>query len=155
MTRTAQISGRKFELDSGRIARALSRVMPEPIRDHYVVVAGRRYPPKQVLAVATGLDRADFTTHHARRILRGLGFPTARRSTPPADAGDERRGTSSTAERLRPHIGEWVAIRGDEVLVGAGSPAEVIAWLSRHGEQAESMFRVPESDAHASGSGPA
>jgi hypothetical protein len=35
-----------------------------------------------VIALATGLDRADFTTHQARRILRRLGFTAARRTRP-------------------------------------------------------------------------
>ena len=38
-------------------------MLPDPVREHYAVVHGRRYPPKQVLACVTGLDRADFTTH--------------------------------------------------------------------------------------------
>ena len=57
---------------------ALEGVLPEPIHEHYVVIYGRRWPPKQVLALVTGLDRADFTTHQARRALTRLGFPAAR-----------------------------------------------------------------------------
>ena len=49
-----------------------------PVHEHYVVVGGRRFPPKQVLSCVTGLDRADFTTHQARRILKRLGFVAAR-----------------------------------------------------------------------------
>lgn len=30
----------------------MSDVLPEPIHEHYVLVHGRRYPPKQVLVVA-------------------------------------------------------------------------------------------------------
>ncbi|HMD25560.1 MAG TPA: hypothetical protein VKH61_15795, partial [Streptosporangiaceae bacterium] len=48
------------------------------IHEHFVVINGRRWPPKQVLALVTGLDRADFTTHQARRALTRLGFPAAR-----------------------------------------------------------------------------
>lgn len=157
MTRTAKINGRRFKLDSGRIARALASVMPEPIRDHYVVIEGRRYPPKQVLALATGLDRGDFTSHHARRILRGLGFPTARRTRVRAARapGDGTHSAPPTVEQLRPHIGEWVAVRGDDVLVGADSAAAVISWLSHHDRRADSIFRVPEDDAAAGGSAPA
>lgn len=57
----------------------------------------------------------------------------------------------SSVERLRPHIGEWVAVKGDDVLVGARTPSEVLAWLSQHGQQADSLFRVPENEAAASG----
>jgi hypothetical protein len=76
------IAGRRFELDREAVERALTPELPEPLRDHYVVVAGRRYPPKQALAAVTGLDRADFTTHQARRILTRLGF--VGRRPPPA-----------------------------------------------------------------------
>ena len=44
-------------------------MLPDPVREHYVLVRGRRYPPKQVLACVTGLNRADFTTQEAWRIL--------------------------------------------------------------------------------------
>ncbi|MGQ0717262.1 MAG: hypothetical protein ACT4NP_08080 [Pseudonocardiales bacterium] len=44
---------------------------PEPIREHYVVIGWRRYPPKQGLAAVTGLDRGDFTTQQARSTRDG------------------------------------------------------------------------------------
>lgn len=156
MTRTVQISGQRFDLESGDIARTLSRALPEPVRDHYVVVAGRRFPPKQVIALVTGLDRADFTTHQARRILRGLGFSAARRGSQPSPAATSLQGKEpSYVERLRPHIGEWVAVKDEDVLVGAGTPGEVLVWLARHDQRADSLFRVPESEAGASGVAPA
>ncbi len=58
-------------------------------------------------------------------------------------------------DALRPHIGEWVAIKDDQVLVAAASASEVIAWLSRHDRQADSLFRVPENEAAAGGLAPA
>jgi hypothetical protein len=155
--RAVQISGQQFELDARRVVRAVSRALPEPVRDHYVVIEGRRYPPKQVIALATGLDRADFTTHHARRILRRLGFTAARRTSqpsPPAARAPKQPGTSPV-ERLRPHIGEWVAIKDDDVLVAADTPAAVLAWLSQHDQTADSMFCVPASEAAAGGAAPA
>jgi hypothetical protein len=154
--RAVQISGQRFNLDPRRIVRAVSRALPEPVRDHYVVIEGRRYPPKQVIALATGLDRADFTTHQARRILRRLGFTAARRSAhaAPVASGKPKRPASDPAEALRPHIGEWVALKDDEVLVAAETPAAVLAWLSQHDQTADSMFRVPESEAAAGGAAP-
>jgi hypothetical protein len=155
--RAVQISGQQFDLDPHRIVRAVSRALPEPVRDHYVVIEGRRYPPKQVIALATGLDRADFTTHQARRILRRLGFTAARRTAhpdPPA-AGAPKQPALDPVERLRPHLGEWVALKDDDVLVAAATPAAVLAWLSQHDQTADSMFRVPESDAAAGGAAPA
>jgi hypothetical protein len=152
-----QISGQQFDLDPRRIVRAVSQALPEPVRDHYVVIEGRRYPPKQVIALATGLDRADFTTHQARRILRRLGFTAARRAAPPSPSVGpaSRRPTTDPVERLRPHIGEWVAVKGDDVLVSAASPAAVLAWLSQHDQTADSMFRVPENETAAGGAAPA
>lgn len=155
--KAVQISGQQFDLDPRRIVRAVSRALPEPVRDHYVVIEGRRYPPKQVIALATGLDRADFTTHQARRILRRLGFIAARRGAPPAPSAGSapRRPNADPVERLRPHIGEWVAVKDDEVLVAADAPAAVLAWLAQHDQTADSMFRVPENEAAAGGAAPA
>jgi hypothetical protein len=53
------------------------------------------------------------------------------------------------AEALRPYIGQWVATAGDEVLVSGDGPAPVVAWLTRHGQRADSMFRVPDTEAAA------
>lgn len=165
---TMTVSGHQYSLDSGNIEAALQGALPEPIHQHFVVINGRRWPPKQVLALVTGLDRADFTTHHARRVLTRLGFPAGRATTglghypvasgatarPPSAAygSDERRATS--AEALRPYIGLWVAVRGDEVLVAAPTPKEVVAWLSQHGQRAQSMFRVVDSEQAITGAAP-
>jgi hypothetical protein len=147
---------------------ALEGELPEPIQEHFVVINGRRWPPKQVLAVVTGLDRADFTTHQARRAMTRLGFTAARArssgaqcvrpaeelssSGSAADKSDARQRT--LVEALRPFIGLWVAVRGDEVLVAAPSPGDVVAWLARHDQRAQAMFRVPESEQAIIGAAP-
>jgi hypothetical protein len=162
------VSGHRYELDSRGVQAALEGVLPEPIHEHFVVINGRRWPPKQVLALVTGLDRADFTTHQARRALTRLGFPAARalrsrehhmRAAQAAGPSDPAAGgTGSTprtlVEALRPFIGLWVAVRGDEVLVAASSPKDVVAWLAQHGQRAQSMFRVPDSDRAITGASP-
>jgi hypothetical protein len=61
---------------------------------------------------------------------------------------------NALAEALRPFIGLWVAVRGDEVLVAAASPKEVVAWLSRHRQRAQSMFRVVDSEQAITGAAP-
>src|ERR1019366_7656899 len=130
------VSGHRYELDRHGVQAALEGVLPEPIHEHFVVISGRLWPPKQVLALVTGLDRADFTTHQARRALTRLGFPagravnpqgrhpvTARSATPPRSAASGTDGgPAPLAEALRPFIGLWVAVRGDDVLVAAPSP---------------------------------
>jgi len=162
------VSGHQYSLNSGNIEAALQGALPEPIHEHFVVINGRRWPPKQVVALVTGLDRADFTSHHARRVLTRLGFPAGRTVTgrghhtvasgataPPLSAAygaDERPAPS--VETLRPYIGLWVAVCGDEVLVGAPSPKEVVAWLSQHGQRAQSMFRVVDSEQAITGAAP-
>ena len=162
------VSGRQYDLDARRVHEALEGVLPDPIQEHFVVISGRRWPPKQVLALVTGLDRADFTTHQARRALTRLGFPAARAarhkrhhaaatpavaSSRPASPGADP-GPQPLVEALRPFIGQWVAVRGDEVLVAAPSPKEVVAWLAQHDERAQSMFRVPDSDQAVTGAAP-
>lgn len=107
-----------------------SDVLPEPIHQHYVVVGGRRYPPKQILTCVTGLDRAD-----SRPI---------------------RLAESSNAWGSSQHAGKWVALAGPtEVLIAASTPQEVLAWLAKHEQRAPyGMFRVPESGRDAEGAAP-
>lgn len=153
------IAGHRFELVPEGIELATRELLPDPVREHYVVVDGRRFPPKQVIATVTGIDRADFTTHQARRILKRLGFAAARsgRESDPLvgeDAGSPHGGRQAAA--LAPHVGKWVAMAGPtEILVAADTPAEVLAWLSRHERRASfGMFRVPTSPREAEGVAP-
>ena len=155
------VAGQRFELEPESVEDRLGTVLPDPIFEHYVIVGGRRYPPKQVLSCLTALDRADFTTHQARRILRRLGFTTARlgheqEPTRDAEAGEgPHRGRQAVA--LRPYLGKWVALASPtEVLVAADSPQEVLGWLARHDRRADyGMFRVPSSVEEAEGVAPA
>jgi hypothetical protein len=162
---TMIVSGHSYHLDAQRVEEALEGALPEPVHEHFVVINGRRWPPKQVLALVTGLDRADFTTHQARRALTRLGFPAARAG---GRAGLHSQGTASPrfspggipaqsqplTEALRPFIGLWVAVRGNDILVAAPSPRDVVSWLSQHGQQAQSVFRVPDSDQAIAGAAP-
>jgi len=165
---TMTVSGHQYDLDPPSVQEALQGVLPEPIQEHFVVINGRRWPPKQVLALVTGLDRADFTTHQARRALTRLGFTAGRSASPrlrnpggaaaaapsrPTAAGPPAR-PQPLVEALRPFIGLWVAVRGEEVLVAAPSPKEVVAWLAQHRQHAQSMFRVPDSEQAVTGAAP-
>ena len=162
------VSGHQFNLESRNVEASLQGALPEPIHEHFVVINGRRWPPKQVLALVTGLDRADFTTHQARRALTRLGFPagravsararhpqTSRAGAPqPSSASGVDDPATPMAEALRPFIGLWVAVRDDEVLVAAPAPAEVVAWLAKHRQRAQSMFRVVDSEQAIIGAAP-
>ena len=159
------ISGQPFQLERDEVERCLLDLLPDPVHEHYVVVRGRRFPPKQVISCVTGLDRADFTTHQARRILKRLGFVAARTHRPEGtDTAREREDGNGReprggrqAEALRPYVGQWIALAGPtEVLVAADSPQEVLAWLARHERRAAyGMFRVPDATAEAEGVAPA
>lgn len=110
-----------------------------------------------MVSLLTGLDRADFTTHQARRALKRLGFVAARRRAAAEPAGGEPAlplgGRQAAA--LAPYAGQWVALgEPDEVLVAAPSARDVVAWLSRHEQRATGIFRVPSSAAEAGGMAP-
>lgn len=146
----ARVAGQSFELTAAAVEQAAAGVEPEPIKEHYVVVVGRRYPPKQVLAAATGLDRADFTTHQARALLRRLGFGVYRRSVTahagaPAGVGPHR---GAEAAAIAPYQGRWVAQEGLEVIFDADSPDAVVQWLRRHGRIGR-VWRIPSSPVEA------
>jgi hypothetical protein len=172
---TVTIAKRRFELRRDGVESATDRVLPEPIASHYVVIGARRYPPKQVIGLVTGLDRADFTSHQARRVLMGLGFAVGRRpgAAEPTNRGDanpqsarplaERAAGAAAlgadrdrrlAETLRAFRGEWVATKDGELLVAAPTPKELVGWLARHDRRADSMFRVPEDEIALSGLAP-
>jgi hypothetical protein len=153
------VAGQRFELEHDEVVRTYAQMLPDPIQEHYVVVSGRRFPPKQLLARLTGLDRADFTTHQARRVLRRLGFVAARVGR--ADetvrvAGDGPLGGAQAAA-LAPYIGKWVALESPtRVLVAADTPQEVLGWLAQHDRRASyGMFRVPSTTGAAEGTAPA
>jgi len=158
--REVKIAGHPFVLRSSDVVRAMQRVDPEPITSHYVVVGTRRFPPKQIISELTGVDRADFTTHHARRTLIRLGFSAGRRpartTSIPSESSRRQRAMAqrSLGDRLRPLAGSWVAIRDDDILHSTESPQELVAWLNRHGQKADSMFRVPEDELAAIGLAP-
>jgi hypothetical protein len=164
-TRSVTIAGQRFRLSRVEVERAMRDVLPEPITSHFVVIGSRRYPPKQVIGELTDLERAFFTSHHALRLLRNLGFAVGRAWPRRAAAGGRRargRGPESSerpvdaalVDRLREVRGQWVATQGDDLLVAAPTPREVVSWLAEHDRQADSMFRVPEDELASSGLAP-
>jgi hypothetical protein len=154
-----KIAGRVFVLRAAEVQQAVRDVEPEAIASHFVVVGDRRYPPKQVIGAVTGLDRADFTTHQARRTLMRLGFPAGRRGAAASrlPAGAPAAGTVTEkplAERLRPFVGQWVAIADGDVIHAASTPQALVGWLGQRGRSADSVFRVPEDELAAAGLAP-
>lgn len=165
LDRRVRIAGQLFVLGKRDVSRALRNTEPEPITSHFVVVGTRRFPPKQVISAVTGLDRADFTTHQARRTLMRLGYSAGRRgvgtlaSTPSATGKLTVSNSASAAgerlaDRLRPLAGQWVAIKDDDILHAAETPQGLVGWLGEHGQRADSVFRVPEDELAATGLAP-
>jgi hypothetical protein len=160
------VAGHRFNLDPATVEQAVEGELPEPIKEHFVVINGRRWPPKQVLALVTGLDKADFTTHQARRALTRLGFSAARRARARESGNSAQRRplrgiqgsgplvSHPSAEVLRPYTGQFVAVRGDEVLVAAPTLPQVLTWLTRHHQRATSVFGVPAPGQEVTGAAP-
>jgi hypothetical protein len=109
------IDGIRRELDIEIIRRAVHGHAPERVRTHWVDVDGVRWPPKQVLALATGLDRDGFTSHRALGVLGRLGLTT---SPWTRSDGSTARAPSRHRER-RPATGTLAGV--DVVLVGCSS----------------------------------
>lgn len=63
-------------------------------------------------------------------------------------------GSEVLVDRLRPLIGQWVAIKGDDVLYAASTLQQLVGWLSKHGQKADSVFRVPGDELAATGLAP-
>jgi hypothetical protein len=120
------LNGARYTLDASAVRTALRGRTPDDVRDHWVDVDGVRWPPKQVLALATSLGRSEFTSHMALRQLQRLGFATsvwggsgqAPRTTP---ATTRRPRTASTDASPASPIGDPT---GRIILVGcSGSKA--------------------------------
>ena len=156
-----QVAGHAFALDQRGVCSALDDIEPRPIRDHFVEIRGRRFPVKQALAVATGLDPSDFTSQHARSALRRLGLPLGRLSAETGGAATHHGGFSAEppvrygpaddidrhgdpAAALRPYRNRWVALQRNRVLTDEASFAEVVAWLRAHKVKADAVFLVPD-----------
>jgi hypothetical protein len=77
------VGGRSLDLTAEEVVARMHGQEPEPIREHVVEVLTAAFPPKQVLATATGWDRNTFTTMEAVRVLSRLGFACRRAGTPP------------------------------------------------------------------------
>ncbi|MGY1722753.1 DUF6884 domain-containing protein [Blastococcus sp. SYSU DS0533] len=71
------LEGVPYSLDAEAVRVALRDAAPEGLRTHWVDVDGTRWPPRQVVALATGSDRSAFTSHQALDVLGRLGFPTS------------------------------------------------------------------------------
>ena len=70
---TMIIRGQQYRITRDDILRAAHSAAPEPINVYYVEIDGRRYPPKQLIRLATG-TRKSFDSMNARAALTRLDF---------------------------------------------------------------------------------
>ncbi|UJW28620.1 hypothetical protein L3Q67_25475 [Saccharothrix sp. AJ9571] len=72
-----RLGGVTRQPDVEAVTDAAAQAIPESIREHWVEVAGQRWPPKQLLEIVTGVPRSAYTSHAALRLLRRAGFTTS------------------------------------------------------------------------------
>jgi 5-methylcytosine-specific restriction protein B len=63
-----------YEYRKEDIETELIGVEPEAIRQYYVEINGKKFPPKQVISQVLKLGKVEFTTMDAANILRRVGF---------------------------------------------------------------------------------
>jgi hypothetical protein len=68
------LKGKVYNLTREEVEAKMEGIEPELARKYIIMVKGKEYPPKQVLAEMLGLGRVEFTTMDAANILRRLGF---------------------------------------------------------------------------------
>ena len=68
------LKGKVYNLTREEVEAKMEKIEPELARTYIIIVNGKEYPPKQVLAETLGLGRVEFTTMDATNILRRLGF---------------------------------------------------------------------------------
>jgi hypothetical protein len=131
------LNGVSYLLDAPSVRSALRGGAPDEVREHWVDVDGVRWPPKQALAFATGIDRSEFTSHRALGLLERLGFCTS-----PWGAGQR---ASSAGRTATPHTADVSSI--DTVTareVPAASAAATIVLVGCSGSKAAEPARAAE-----------
>jgi hypothetical protein len=96
------VGGRTLDLTAEAVLDRMREQDPEPVREHFVEMLESAFPPKQVLAAATGWDRNTFTTMEALRVLTRLGFVCQRAGSQTAQMRDaHEEALPSFDQRLR------------------------------------------------------
>jgi hypothetical protein len=72
---TFTLRGKTFEKRKTDFANAVKGLQPGRIKKYSTVIAGRRYPIRQVLAAVTKLQAIAITSQDAYRVLEKFGFP--------------------------------------------------------------------------------
>ena len=94
------VGGERYDLTPEQVVRAVAKAEPEPLREHLVEIAGRKFPPKQAFGAVSGRPRQTFTTMEAQRILTRLGFECRRVGPSDADHSGAVASTEANSATL-------------------------------------------------------
>jgi hypothetical protein len=139
------VGGRPLDLTAGDVIERLRGQDPESVREHFVEVLASAFPPKQVLAAATGWDRSTFTTMEALRVLTRLGFACRRVGS---QAVEEPSPMPDISDGSLPSLGQ----RLRAVESGLAVAQEAVARLTQRIAALESATLNAESPSRAAGS---
>jgi hypothetical protein len=72
--KTFKLRGKTFKMRKDDFVKAVKDLPPSRIQKYSVVVAGKRYPIRQVLAAVTNLPAIAITSQDAFRVLEKFGL---------------------------------------------------------------------------------
>ncbi len=72
------LKGKAYELTREEVESIMAGIQPETLRQYFIIINGKKFPPKQVIAEALNLGKVQFTTMAATNILERLGFKLQR-----------------------------------------------------------------------------
>jgi len=75
---TFTLRGKRYSLTRSKVEEALVHVTPGQVDKYFVTIAGKDYPPKQVLSLALGVAPSEFISTDATRILKKVGYEVHR-----------------------------------------------------------------------------
>jgi hypothetical protein len=73
-TITFTLRGKTFEKRKDDFVKATKGINPGRIKKYSIVVSGKRYPIRQILAAVTNLPAIAITSQDAYRVLEKVGF---------------------------------------------------------------------------------
>ena len=126
------INRQPFDIERSDALRLLATGSPGLVQRHYVEVGGLRWPLKEALSTLTRLDHREFTSQHAGRVMRALGFEVLQREPEPDPVEAVRRDLEAVLRRIDAALGSrgWTDAQVETLLDTRNKINEVIV-LSR------------------------
>ena len=72
------IQGEEYTISAEQVREVARNNVPKNIRDFYVEVEGKRFPPKQLIHLVTEAPYQSFNSQNARSVLTKLDFVVRR-----------------------------------------------------------------------------